>query len=120
MEKQTLIIAMEKQTLIIAMAEKLHRQDPTKTDEYNWLTAEDIVNKCFAEVNILKEQIKNLSKAFSSGFSGNGLGWAIDVLWDAHTDRIANEKKFNIFQTEAQLKWLQHQVAELWERVAPE
>ena len=73
---------MENQTLIIAMAEKLHRQDPTKTDEYNWLTAETIINKILQAITYREEipeqadnyHARRLAKKAARGGRGNGRG----------------------------------------------
>ena len=71
---------MVKQNLIIAMAEKLHRQDPTKTDEYNWLTAQDIVNKTIEAILYKKEIAESYYERRAAyllhrrGGRGNGRG----------------------------------------------
>ena len=57
---------MDTQQLIIALAEKLHRQDPTKTDEWNWLAAETIINNLSVEKQLILMN-SNLTKLVAIG-----------------------------------------------------
>ena len=80
--------------LIIVMAEKLHREDPSQTDEWNWFAAENMVEDairaqlhCYgedflkerreeawvstrAELHKLRAQVKYLSKALDVNKGG--------------------------------------------------
>ena len=90
--------------LIIVMAEKLHREDPTQTDEWNWFTAENMVEDairaqlhCYGEdslkehrqeawvstreeIHTLRAQVKHLSKALDEKVTDRNLALVNEEL----------------------------------------
>ena len=101
---------MDTQQLIIDMAEKLHRQDPTKTDEYNWLTAETIIN-AMAEIDTLKAQVEYLNKALDEKVINNNFGSQYFKQGLKHMNSFEMQMKYLIHQVSC----MAEEVETLWE-----